>query len=92
MQSLDHIREKFPSLSRKNSNGESIIYFDGPGGTQVPEIVIEGISNYYKSSNANTHGEFITSLETDKIMDELRENHLFSLELKVKIVYQLVII
>ena len=73
MQDLSYLREQFPSLSRKNLNDDQIIYFDGPGGTQVPEIVISGISDYYKKSNANTHGEFITSIETDEVMDEVRE-------------------
>ena len=36
-------------------------------------MVIEVISSYYKSSNSNTHGEFITSIETDKVMESMRE-------------------
>ncbi len=66
------IREHFPSLNRTDSNNKQIIYLDGPGGTQVPIQVIEAISNYYIRSNANTHGEFVTSKETDLIMDDLR--------------------
>ena len=65
-------REYFPSLNRVNSSNQQIIYLDGPGGTQVPIQVIEAISQYYLRSNANTHGEFITSKETDSIMDNLR--------------------
>ena len=65
-------REYFPSLNRVNSSNQQIIYLDGPGGTQVPIQVIEAISKYYLRSNANTHGEFITSKETDSIMDDLR--------------------
>ena len=72
MLDINKIREKFPSLNLKDSNGNDIIYLDGPGGTQVPSNVINGISNYYKKYNANTHGEFITSIETDRIMGELR--------------------
>ena len=49
MQDLSYLRDQFPSLSRKNLNDDQIIYFDGPGGTQVPEIVISGISDYYKN-------------------------------------------
>ena len=58
MLNIDAIRKQFPSLSLKDKNGNQIIYLDGPGGTQVPNMVIEGISNYYKKCNANTHGEF----------------------------------
>jgi cysteine desulfurase family protein (TIGR01976 family) len=66
------IRDFFPSIGRVDHNNNQIIYLDGPGGTQVPIQVIEAISQYYISSNANTHGEFITSQETDKVMDDLR--------------------
>ena len=67
------IREAFPSLSLRDKNNNQIIYLDGPGGTQVPNSVIDGISEYYKKHNANTHGEFGTSIETDKIMSRLRD-------------------
>ena len=73
MLNISEIRKQFPSLSLEDDNGNTIIYLDGPGGTQVPNSVIEGISNYYKKSNANTHGEFNTSKETDIIMDSLRD-------------------
>ena len=66
------LRESFPSLNRLDSKNNQIIYLDGPGGTQVPIQVIEAISDYYQRSNANTHGEFITSKETDIIIDGLR--------------------
>ena len=56
------IRDFFPSIVRADHNNNQIIYFDGPGGTQVPIQVIEAISQYYIRSNANTHGEFITCL------------------------------
>ena len=65
-------REYFPSLNRFNTSNQQIIYLDGPGGTQVPIQVIEAISQYYLRSNANTHGEFVTSKETDLIMNDLR--------------------
>ncbi len=66
------LRKDFPSLNRK-VNGFPIAYLDGPGGSQVPGKVIDAISNYYKTSNANTHGYFITSIETDKIISEARD-------------------
>ncbi len=73
MINLDKLRSNFPSLSLKDENENQIIYLDGPGGTQVPSSVIDAISNYYRQSNSNTHGEFITSKETDSIMDSMRE-------------------
>jgi cysteine desulfurase family protein (TIGR01976 family) len=65
-------RDNFPSLKRKENN-RSIVYLDGPAGVQVPEYVINAISNYYKLSNANTHGVFATSCETDEIIASARE-------------------
>ena len=73
MINLDKLRSNFPSLSLKDENENQIIYLDGPGGTQVPSSVIDAISNYYRQSNSNTHGEFITSKETDSIMDSMRK-------------------
>src|SRR6478736_9535406 len=65
------IRSLFPSLQRLHNN-QPLVYFDGPGGTQVPQSVIDAISNYYKRSNSNTHGEFITTNETDQIIRDMR--------------------
>lgn len=68
-----NLRDKFPSLSRKHS-GKNLIFLDGPAGTQVPLKVIDGISDYYKNSNANRHGRFITTQETDEIIQTTRNN------------------
>ncbi len=68
---VQYIREMFPSL-RRQINGCSIVYLDGPAGTQVPEMVIEAISDYYRQSNANTHGHFQSSKETDLLIDRTR--------------------
>lgn len=66
------IRSQFPSLSRQH-NGNQLIYLDGPAGTQVPDSVINAVSDYYKTSNANSHGHFITTKETDVVLDTVRE-------------------
>lgn len=65
-------RSDFPAL-RRNLNGRPLAYFDGPGGTQVPQTVIDAVSDYYARCNANTHGQFITSLESDRLLQETRE-------------------
>ena len=65
-------RRDFPSLAR-TVNGRPIAYLDGPAGTQVPEPVIAAISGYYRTSNANSHGEFVTSRETDRLLEETRQ-------------------
>jgi cysteine desulfurase family protein (TIGR01976 family) len=66
------LRARFPSLDRKHNN-YPMIFLDGPGGTQMPEEVIHAISNYYETSNSNTHGEFVTTRETDDIIRKARE-------------------
>lgn len=67
-----NIRKAFPSLVRLYK-GKPLIYFDGPAGTQVPDSVIAAISNYYRRSNANSHGQFITTRETDELLATVRQ-------------------
>ncbi len=65
-------RTDFPSLGRIVA-GRPAAFFDGPGGTQVPNQVIDAISTYYKTCNANAHGPFVTSVETDETVLQARE-------------------
>jgi len=65
------IRNQFPSLQRKH-NDQPMVFLDGPAGTQVPQSVIDSITHYYKNSNANTHGAFITTNETDQVVHHMR--------------------
>ena len=51
-----------------------MVFLDGPAGTQVPRAVIEAISHYYENSNANTHGAFITTRETDDVIEHMRQS------------------
>src|SRR5512135_1451229 len=69
--SLSKRRRDFPSLTRKH-NGIPLAYFDGPAGSQVPKHVTDAIGSYYRRSNANTGGAFVTSVETNKLVDEAR--------------------
>ena len=66
------VRSQFPSLQRIHNN-QPMVFLDGPAGTQVPQSVIDAITNYYKTSNANTHGTFITTNETDQVVHHMRE-------------------
>ncbi|MFO8003077.1 cysteine desulfurase-like protein [Thioalkalivibrio sp.] len=65
-------RDDFPSLKR-TVNGQPLAYLDGPGGTQVPQSVINAVSEYYERYNANVGGPFVTSVETDQMMRRSRE-------------------
>ncbi len=66
------IRKHFPALQRP-FKGKPAVFLDGPAGTQVPTQVIEAISHYYTTCNANTHGQFHTSQETDALLQEVRQ-------------------
>lgn len=64
---LAWIREQFPALALE-IDGRPAVYLDGPGGTQVPRHVIQAISTYFVSSNANIHGTFLTSERTNAVV------------------------
>ena len=64
---LDWVRAQFPSLSQ-TVNGHPATFLDGPGGTQVPQRVIDAISGYLKRDNANTCGAYATSRHTDAMI------------------------
>ena len=69
---LDQIRAQFPALARKH-DGHSVAYFDGPGGTQVPQSVVDAMADYLLHHNANTHWAYPTSAETDAMLAASRE-------------------
>ena len=64
---IDWVRSQFPALAMK-VNGYPAAFFDGPGGTQVPQRVIDAIGKYLANSNANTHGAFATSQRSDEVI------------------------
>src|SRR5208283_1460040 len=65
------VRQQFPAL-QQSVNGHPAIFFDAPGGTQVPQRVIDAIANYLSTCNANTGGAFITSRRTDQVIADAR--------------------
>ena len=66
------IRNAFPALARR-WNGLPVAYFDGPGGTQVPQVVVDAMADYLLHHNANTHWHYPTSQETDQALLLARE-------------------
>jgi cysteine desulfurase family protein (TIGR01976 family) len=68
---LSSCRSDFPSLTR-GVNARPCVFLDGPAGTQVPRQVTDAMVRYYRTSNANTHGSFVTSVETDAVIDSAR--------------------
>lgn len=72
MLDVNNIRRQFPAL-QETYNGRPAIFFDNPGGTQVPQRVIDAMVDYFTRRNANTHGAFETSARTDAVIDEARQ-------------------
>ena len=66
---FDSFRDQFPALHRRVGDYPAV-FFDGPGGTQVPQRVIDAVGNYLAHTNANHDGLFATSLESDALLDE----------------------
>jgi cysteine desulfurase family protein (TIGR01976 family) len=64
-------RSDFPGLER-TIGGRPMAFFDGAAGTQVPRAVIDAVSRYYETSNANTGGLFATTIETDEMIEQTR--------------------
>jgi cysteine desulfurase family protein (TIGR01976 family) len=69
---VDYIRKQFPALSL-TVNGHEAAYFDGPGGTQVPQRVIDAVVDYLIRCNANAGGSFLTSRNSDLVITGARE-------------------
>ncbi len=69
---VNAVRKLFPAL-QEHFNGRPAIFFDNPGGTQVPQSVIDAMSDYLIRRNANTHGVFETSMRTDVMIDNTRQ-------------------
>jgi cysteine desulfurase family protein (TIGR01976 family) len=64
-------RRDFPALSPARAGGE-LVFLDGPGGSQVPQAVIDTIVDFYSTCNVNTHGQFAPSREVDRRMQAAR--------------------
>jgi cysteine desulfurase family protein (TIGR01976 family) len=69
---VDQIRKNFPALQR-DFRGQPVVFADAPGGTQVPQTVVDAMSDYMVTSNANEQGAFATSAETDSVIDAARD-------------------
>ncbi len=61
------VRARFSALERPTA------FFDGPGGTQVPDTVVEAVAGYMRNSNANLGGSFETSRRSEEVVREAHE-------------------
>jgi cysteine desulfurase family protein (TIGR01976 family) len=69
---IEWVRQQFPAL-RQTVNGQRAIFFDAPGGTQVPQQVIDAISEYLSKWNANLGGAFLTSQRSELIVEQAHQ-------------------
>ncbi|KAB8140920.1 cysteine desulfurase-like protein [Chloroflexia bacterium SDU3-3] len=69
---IEWVRSQFPALAER-VGGQPAVFFDGPGGTQVTQGVIDAIRDYLIHANANTHGAFATSARSDAIIAEAHQ-------------------
>lgn len=69
---VNYVRDQFPALGMQ-VNGKNAAFLDGPGGSQVPKRVGEKIIDYLYYHNANEHGVFKSSKETEALVAEARE-------------------
>ena len=63
---VEHVRKQFPALA------SGAVFFDNPGGTQVPSRVVERMTDYLLHHNANHGGAFRTSIASDAILGQAR--------------------
>ncbi len=68
---LAWVRSQFPALAQTVGK-YSAVFLDGPGGTQVPQRVIDAVSDYLTRNNANTGGAYQTSRNTERMIAEAR--------------------
>ena len=72
MLDVTRIRPMFPSLAQ-TQNGKPVVFFDNPGGTQCPQMVIDAVSGYLLHDNANHGGAFATSQRSDAMLDDAHQ-------------------
>jgi cysteine desulfurase family protein (TIGR01976 family) len=65
------IRGQFPALRRKE-HGTTVAWFDGPGGSQVPQSVIDAISGFLTHGGSNHGGAFAASRDSEKAHETAR--------------------
>jgi cysteine desulfurase family protein (TIGR01976 family) len=72
MLDVSAVRRQFPALSRQ-VNGTTPVFLDGPGGTWVPQSVIDAMVRYLTTCNANHGGLFYTSRQSDAILHDAHQ-------------------
>ncbi|CAI2516296.1 cysteine desulfurase-like protein [Serratia liquefaciens] len=66
-------RAQFSALTQ-HYNDQPVIFFDGPGGSQVSRGVLEKMTDYLGKYNANLGGHYFSSHLTGEVMNHARES------------------
>src|SRR3954454_21562754 len=64
-------RRQFPGLARQ-VNGRPAAFLDGPGGSQVPQSVIDAVADCLAHRNANDGGAFANSRAVGEVVEAAR--------------------
>ena len=72
MLDLSKTRVHFPSLAQ-TENGQPVVFFDNPGGTQCPRSVIDAVAGYFGRDNSNHGGAFATSQRSDAMLADAHQ-------------------
>ena len=63
---VEAVRRRYSALQR------DLAFFDGPGGTQCPDKVIDAIAGYLRETNANIGAPYETSVRTVELIERAR--------------------
>jgi cysteine desulfurase family protein (TIGR01976 family) len=72
MLDLPQNRKYFPALNQ-TQDGKPVVFFDNPGGTQCPQMVMDAVSAYLMNDNANHGGAFATSVRSDAMLHDAHQ-------------------
>ncbi|HUQ22088.1 MAG TPA: cysteine desulfurase-like protein [Gaiellaceae bacterium] len=67
MLDVDAVRARYSALDRR------LAFFDGPGGTQCPDEVIDAIAGYLREDNANIGAPYETSVRTVELVERAHD-------------------
>lgn len=69
---IEQIRADFPVLHQE-VNGKPLVYLDNGATTQKPQVVIDAIANYYRTTNSNVHrGAHTLSDQATQMFEDAR--------------------
>lgn len=69
---VEAVRRHFPALGLR-IDGQPAVYLDNPAGSQVPQAVLDRLTEYWRTMNANHGGVFATSRRSDGLLAQTRQ-------------------